>query len=770
MIAHIKGLLGKSRAFFSRSEWAIHLLGLSKLDKPVEKPGLVMVQIDGLSLTQFQRALQKGHLPFLNTLLEKERYAVHPFYSGLPSNTPAVQGELFYGVKTCVPAFSFVDHKTGQPIKMLDTDYVASFETELKKQGRGLLEGGSSYSNIFAGGAQEAHCCWGNMGYSGLLHAVNPFVFPFLMVLYVDIFFRTFILLTVEIVSAVFECIRGTLKGRSFLRELDLIWLRALICVSLREFITAGASMDIMRGMPVIHLNLLGYDEQAHCRGPSSAFAHWSLQGVDDAIRRIDHAIKRSPFRDHDLWVYSDHGQEKTVPYLVKYGCTFEDAVKDLFNHPEAIVTAMGPMGHIYPKKKLNTWELDHFARKLVDQVKIPLVITRLGNNKVLAWTKRGQFILPDESGQVFGEDHSFLSEVTEDILRACYHPDAGEFIVLGWCKGETAISFAFEYGAHAGAGPEETKGFALLPLDVDINSDGKNYLRPTDLRRAAEDFLAQGPVFHSMNRGHDPAISRTLRIMSYNVHGCKGMDGRISTDRIVRVITRNDPDVVALQELDVGRSRSFNIDQAQRIARKLDMSFQFHPAFQDKNGQYGNAILSRYPMALIKKEALPKLWRKKFLEYRGAVWVKIDIQGTKINIINTHLSLWPKEQLLQIKTLLSKDWLESPDRGGPVILCGDLNTSPRSSVYKEICKKFNDSQLMMEGHLPSKTWFAGFPIRRIDHIFITPEFCVNSIQVSHTALDRSASDHLPVIAELSLGKDLPIVGDWTMEVLSCKK
>ena len=136
-----------------------------------------------------------------------------------------------------------------------------------------------------------------------------------------------------------------------------------------------------------------------------------------------------------------------------------------------------------------------------------------------------------------------------------------------------------------------------------------------------------------------------------------------------------------------------------------------------------------------------------------------VDHQGTKINIINTHLSLWPKERLLQIKTLLDGDWLEHPECSGPVILCGDLNMVPNSPVYKEICKRFKDSQLMVAGHKPLKTWFAGLPIMRIDHIFVTPEFCVNSIQVSHTALDKSASDHLPIIADLSVEQGLPFSG-----------
>src|ERR1039457_3086915 len=123
MITSIKVFFRNIRSFFSRNEWAIYLLRLSRSNRTDEKPGLVMIQIDGLSLTQFQQALQKGHLPFLNSLLQKERYAIHPFYSGVPSNTPSVQGELFYGVKTCVPAFSFVDRKTGQPIKMNESTY-----------------------------------------------------------------------------------------------------------------------------------------------------------------------------------------------------------------------------------------------------------------------------------------------------------------------------------------------------------------------------------------------------------------------------------------------------------------------------------------------------------------------------------------------------------------------------------------------------------------------------------------------------------------------
>lgn len=795
MIVSAKVFLRKIRRYFSRSAWGIKLLGLSKLNKSADKPGLVMVQIDGLSFNQFQNAIQKGRMPFLNSLLQKDRYELHTLYSGLPSNTPNVQAEIFYGVKTCVPAFNFVDRKTGQSIKMFDTPYVAKLEEELKKKGAGLLTGGSSYSNIFTGGAEEAHCCFSKLGWGGVLHAVNPLIFPFLVILYIDIFLRTFFLLIIEVVIAAVECIRGTLKGRVFLKELEFVWLRALVCVSLREFIIAGASMDIMRGLPIIHLNLLGYDEQAHCRGPSSRFAHWSLQGIDDAIGRLAHMIKHSPFREYDLWIYSDHGQEKTTPFPIAHGCTLQEAVSKLFNvakdthvsstdilkasvrtrllnermerprhdhsTPETVqvsevtATAMGPVGHIYVNRKLDPPQTAFYGQKLVHELKIPLVMTRHENNTVLAWTEQGSHVLPQDMNDVFGQDHPFIDEIRKDVMDVCFHPDAGDFVIWGWHqKTSWSASFSLEYGAHAGAGMEETRAFALLPMDVYHESPKKKYLRPIDLRKAAENFMMQKFFFRYLKPHADPK-TKTLRIMSYNVHGCKGMDGKISTDRLARVITRYNPDVVALQELDAGRLRSSRIHQAEKIAHRLEMSFHFHPAHSVEDEHYGNAILSRFPMKIMKQDALPKLWNRKFLEPRGAIWAVIDYHGMKVNIVNTHLSVWHRERLVQMKALLNNDWLQHPDCQGPLVLCGDLNLDPKSPVYKEICTRLHDSQLMLSGHKPTQTWFTDYPFRRIDHIFVTPEFSVRSIEVSHTTLAKVASDHLPLIVELSLEKGI---------------
>ena len=257
--------------------------------------------------------------------------------------------------------------------------------------------------------------------------------------------------------------------------------------------------------------------------------------------------------------------------------------------------------------KTLSTEEIQFYAEKLVSQIKIPLVLTKEGS-RIIAWTAHGRFIFPDQAQELFGQEHPFLEEIKEDLLRVCLHPDAGEFIIAGWCEGDEAISFPLEYGAHASMGPEETHAFALLPMDAPVKMENnKNYLRPMDLRHTAQHFLNK-ETLGSLFKPDQGTSSKKLTLMSYNVHGCAGMDGCISTERIARVIARYNPDIIALQELDVGRLRSGKIDQAEIIARKLEMKHHFHPAFRWKDEQYGNAILSRYPMALIKTGSLPKL------------------------------------------------------------------------------------------------------------------------------------------------------------------
>ena len=97
------------RRRINRSEWAIRRFRLSTSEDSSTEPGLLLIQIDGLSRLQMERALRRKRLPFLNSLLRRQSYELSTFYSGIPSTTPAVQAELHYGVNCAVPAFSFLD-------------------------------------------------------------------------------------------------------------------------------------------------------------------------------------------------------------------------------------------------------------------------------------------------------------------------------------------------------------------------------------------------------------------------------------------------------------------------------------------------------------------------------------------------------------------------------------------------------------------------------------------------------------------------------------
>src|ERR1044072_9807913 len=87
---------------------------------------------------------------------------------------------------------------------------------------------------------------------------------------------------------------------------------------------------------------------------------------------------------------------------------------------------------------------------------------------------------------------------------------------------------------------------------------------------------------------------SERLRVATYNVHGCVGMDGQRSEGRITEVIATMSADIVGLQELDLGRARSAHVDQAALIAEELGWKYHFHPAIRSGDEQYGNAIVSR--------------------------------------------------------------------------------------------------------------------------------------------------------------------------------
>lgn len=784
--------LRRLRRKFSLNEWAIRHLHLPiPEDAKPEKPGLLMIQIDGLARTQFEKAIRRKRLPFLRALMRRQHYHLHTFYSGLPATTPAVQGEIFYGVHCAVPAFTFLNRAEKRLATMYNPDSVKSVEARLQKQGEALLKGGSSWSNIYTGGATQAesHMCAASIGLGDMLRSNSLLGFLGAVLLQIPTVVRIIFLFFLEFFIAAWDVIEQLFKRpKNIFKEIRFVLNRMFISIGLREFITLGASIDLTRGLPIVHVNFLGYDEQAHRRGPGSAFAHWSLRGIDAAVRKLYFAARHSHRRDYQVWIYSDHGQETVRAFSEIFPGGIEQAIRACLENFEKgkqpgkarqshyvsradwaggkfahrrwqerslweqltkeeeesfSLTAMGPVGHVYFFQEFNLEQKSKMAEWLVHHAKVPGVLLRISPGEVKWIRANGTVNLPNDGAELFPHSHSLKSEIANDLVCLCENEFAGDLVLLGWSPDHAPITFEEERGAHGGPGLEETRGFALLPENTRLPHSDKDYIRGTTLRDAALHRLRR----KSLQRRSSKTSVPHLRVMTYNVHSCLGMDGKISTHRIAQVIERYDPAIIGLQELDALRPRSRSEEQAQLIADELGMHLSYFPVFKPGTELYGDAILSRLPIEVVR--AAPLATDSPGREPRGAIWLRVQFGDIRINFVNTHFGLGRFERVAQAADLMGENWIGGIELDEPVILVGDFNTFPNTFPYRTLVSRLHDVQVAMENFRPQKTFSAASPIFRIDHIFVSGHFKVHRVQVPRNHLTRLASDHLPLIADL---------------------
>lgn len=789
MLSRLGKKIGQLRNALSRSEWAArHLRGpAAAVDHEVHAPGVLLLQIDGLGYEQLRRAMERNTVPFLRRLVRRDHFVLRKFYSGLPSTTAAVQAELFYGVKSAVPAVNYYDRLDRREKNMLDARDVDALAARLETTRQGLLRGGSSYSNIFAGGAREALFCIQTMNVDSIFQDIPWRKVAWFCLLYFGKILRIIGLSLIEIGLAVYDLLHGIIGGRNPFMELKFILSRIVACIILRELVRVHVKMDIAAGLPIIHANFLGYDEHSHRRGPSSAFAHWTLKGIDGTIKDIMHKAMRSHKRDYHIIIYADHGQEATAPFAARTGTSLRQVIGEVFGdrpfagvqlvesdgatpyaklnrramgllraspRPGAagaeeeagsdtiFIAAMGPLGHIYLPVRPEGEEMHRYARLLVSRG-IPLVCY-VEDGEVRCASPSGDDLLAAKGPEAFGEDHPFLGEVTADFEQVCRHAHAGDFIISGWqpAGDDFSLTFPVENGSHGGPGCHETTGFVILPDTAE--GAGQDSLRPLDLRLQVKTILA-GRFPSSL-----PAVQRQngtpkiIKVMSYNIHSCLGMDGKLFPARIARIIGRRAPDLVALQEVDRHTARSGNEDQASLIGEQLGMHTTFFALLRpDGGGEYGLAILSRYPIKEMSFSILPRLQSSRVTERRGLMWLRLDTPGGPVHFFNTHLSYFHREGYLQMRHIVKGTILDALPDGEPVIFCGDLNSGNNSRIYSLLSARLHDSHKLAAG----STFVSTYPFLRLDYIFHSRHLAPVRNEVINDWECRLASDHLPVLS-----------------------
>ncbi len=233
------------------------------------------------------------------------------------------------------------------------------------------------------------------------------------------------------------------------------------------------------------------------------------------------------------------------------------------------------------------------------------------------------------------------------------------------------------------------------------------------------------------------------MRLLSFNIHGCIGRRGIADPDAILRVIEEADADVVALQEVhDESRTdRSFLRALETRLAYP---SVIYGPTMRKDEADYGNVLLSRIPPLSHERIDLSQPGR----EPRGGIRIRFAFQSRDFEITATHLGLAPRERRAQIERLALRD-STTPKPGTVRILMGDLNEwLPAGRANRMLQQQFGPARII-------PTFPARFPLFALDRIHVHPP----GVRVTRRALKskraRSASDHLPLVADLDFGPGL---------------
>ena len=237
------------------------------------------------------------------------------------------------------------------------------------------------------------------------------------------------------------------------------------------------------------------------------------------------------------------------------------------------------------------------------------------------------------------------------------------------------------------------------------------------------------------------------MRVMSWNLHGLKGTDGRRDPERIARVIEDVRPDVAGLQEVGLPLPPGAADDPAQLLATLTGMRGGFGPTMSHALGfAYGNAVLSRHPILALRNYDLSVQGR----EPRGCVRADVEIDGTRLHFFAAHLGLHWRERRRQAAQLLSADILRDAALAYPLVLVGDFNSvSNRSAVPRWLRRQLVDAAIAVRNEAP--TFPSRFPLLRLDHCYVGAAIRVLSVDVLRSAEVRRASDHLPLVVELEV-------------------
>jgi len=293
--------------------------------------GVIILQIDGLSTRSLIRAIRRGRVPTLSALLASRTHRLHRWHCGLPSNTPAVQAGILYGRRDDVPGYRWYDRAT-QTFKVVSSPATArELERRVASDLPPLLTGGSCISSLLSGGAAKRLLTVSAMAELRAsrrdeqadlnLFYLSPTAYSRAVLMGIWNYLSGLVLGTFgrlrrnrpRLLGHPMKLAQGAVTN-SVLRQASFFWIQ----------------QDLVRGVPVIFSNFVGYDDVAHFSGPDDYEAHVVLAAFDRGLHKLRRFARRHAVGEYEIVVFSDHGQTASTPFRLLYGRSLGQVVADL--------------------------------------------------------------------------------------------------------------------------------------------------------------------------------------------------------------------------------------------------------------------------------------------------------------------------------------------------------------------------------------------------------------------------------------------------------
>ncbi len=478
-------------------------------------PGLIFLEIDGLATPVLRRAMRDGNAPVLARWMAEGTHHLVEWETDLSSQTGASQAGILLGSNEGIPAFRWVEKTTRKVMACSVPADCAEIERRLAT-GHGLLAGGgASRGNLLSGEADEVILTVSRMdaekranpGYRAFL--ANGFNVTRELVLFVWE-------VLLEYSAAIRQRRRGVIPRGA--RGGRYPFLRAALCVVVRDLIVYGVLGDMMRGRPAVYATFSSYDEVAHHSGLERVDTLEALRKLDQQFGRIERARQFAP-RPYKLVVLSDHGQTQGQTFKQRNGYGLDDLVQrsltrgsvaqvsggdehdeavgqalqeatargaptqsgDGVGESQVVVLGSGNLGLVYlmeETRRLTVEEIEQRHPRLLSALgehpDIGFLLVRSGEHGPVAMTSRGIHYLAED--RIEGTDPlaPFSPNAAAHLLRTDGFDNVADIMVGSFYDPELEQACAFEelISFHGGLGGPQTRPFLLYPAELPIPAE----------------------------------------------------------------------------------------------------------------------------------------------------------------------------------------------------------------------------------------------------------------------------------------------------------